>query len=72
MAGIYCEISKKKFSIEYDSEGLSRQRFKCPYVLVDNRGVYCDEVGFKKCPLYNLLNRIAKIDTKVLDELVKN
>lgn len=72
MAKGHCTILNKKFPIEYSSGGLSAQEFKCPNAFVDNRGVYCDEIGFKKCPVYNLLNRVAKIDSKVLDELVKN
>lgn len=71
MKEVFCTILIDKFSIEYNSEGLSE--FKCPYVYVNkNKETCCDYVKYRKCPVHNLINRIAKIDERILDKLVKN
>ena len=70
MKKFYCSILKHSFAIDYNSKGLNQ--FNCPNSFINsNEEMFCDDVKYKKCPVHNLLDRVAKIDVKVLDELIK-
>jgi len=72
MKKFYCTILDNNFRIDYTSKGLNQ--FNCPSAFVDSDGrIFCEEgVQYKECPVHNLLDRAARIDSKVLDKLVED
>ena len=71
MKKVYCAILNKNFIIDYTSKGLNQ--FNCSKAFVDSdAGIFCEaNVQYEKCPVYNLIDRFAKINSKALDELIK-